>query len=131
MNDSIFVDVLNTSKYLLHELDGFSLIESFFLDDVVEQLSTFCVFHNEMNVCFSLNDFVQLDNVGMSKYLQNANFAGDAFDVRLLDDFLFLKGFDCHLLFSKDVSAQFNLAKCALANRTAYPVVTQNDLVWS
>lgn len=41
--------------------------------------------------------FVELDDVGVSNFLQDFDFPSDPFHVLLVVDFLFLKDFDGHL----------------------------------
>jgi hypothetical protein len=62
MHDAIFVDILYSCEYLLHKVDCFLLIKSFFFDYVIEEFSSFSIFHNEVNICFSLYDL----HVGLS-----------------------------------------------------------------
>ena len=40
--------------------------------------------------------FVKLDNIGVTQDLENADLAGNAFDVRLLHYLLFLQSLHCH-----------------------------------
>ena len=56
----------------------------------------------------------------MTKYFQDADLSRDSLDVGLLDNFLFLEGFDCDLLIGGDVQAQANLAKSALTYTFTY-----------
>ena len=56
MHDAIFVDVLHAGEYLLHEGDRFEFIESFLFDDVVEQFSSGCILHDEVDVGFGFDD---------------------------------------------------------------------------
>ena len=48
---------------------------------------------------------VELYDVGVSQYLQDAYFAGDSFDVSLFDNLFFLECFDCDFLIGGDVYA--------------------------
>ena len=56
MYDAIFVNVLYSCEYLLHIVDCFLFVESFFFDDVIEELSALCVLHNEVDISLSLYD---------------------------------------------------------------------------
>ncbi len=66
MNNTIFMNVLNTSNDLLHKFDSLGLIETFSFDNIIEQLSSFSILHDEMYVSFSLDNLIELYNVGMS-----------------------------------------------------------------
>lgn len=103
MNNSIFMDILNSRQNLLHKLDGFLLIESFSLDDIIEQLSTLCIFHYKVNVGFRLDDLIELDDIGMPEYFEDTNLSSDSFYIGLLNDFLFLKGFNGNFLLGVDM----------------------------
>lgn len=111
---------------MLEEAHGLALREALVLDDVIEQLAALRVLHNEVNIGLGLDDLlrrwaylVQLDDVGMSKDLEDADLACDSFDVSLLDDLLLLQGLDCHLLRGMDMHAHPHLAESALADALA------------
>lgn len=128
MDDSIFVDVLYACEDLLHEPDGFSFIETFSFDDVVKEFSAFRILHDEVDVCFGFDDFVELDDVGVTEDFEDTYFTGDAFDVRLFNDFLFLEGFYGDFFFSENVRAQLDFAEGAFADGATDPVVAEDDL---
>jgi len=65
MNYSKFMNVLNTTDYLLKYFAGFFLVHSFFANDVVEKLTPFHVFHDKKQMFGSFNNFIKLNNVGM------------------------------------------------------------------
>ncbi len=58
---------------------------------------------------------IQLDDVGVSQYLEDADLAGDSFDVRLLHYFLFLQRFDCDLLIGGGVDGQTDFTESAFS----------------
>ena len=55
MNDTIFMNVLHSWKDLMHEPDCLCFLNSFVLDDIVEEFPTFSIFHNQMNGSFCFN----------------------------------------------------------------------------
>jgi hypothetical protein len=57
-----------------------------------------------------------LDDIGVAKYLEDADLSGHSLDVRLLDYFLFLEGFYCHFLPRMDVHAHPHLAEGTLSD---------------
>lgn len=63
--------------------------------------------------------FVELDDVGVPEYFEDAYLAGDSFDVGLLDDLFLLEGFNGHLLLGGDVDAQPHFPEGALPD--AFP----------
>lgn len=56
MDDANFVDILYPCKDLLHESYCFFLIQSLFFNDIVEQFPSRGVLHDEVDVCFGLDD---------------------------------------------------------------------------
>jgi hypothetical protein len=62
---------------------------------------------------------VELYDVGVPEYLENADLSGDSFDICLFNNFLFLKCLNGHFLTSRDMDAQPHLAESALANGLA------------
>jgi hypothetical protein len=59
MYDTVFVYILDSCEKLLHEEDGFGLVESFFFDDVIEEFSSFSVLHDEVDVSFGFDDLCE------------------------------------------------------------------------
>lgn len=62
---------------------------------------------------------VELNDVGMSEDLEDADLSCNAFDIRLLDDLLLLQGLNGHFLASRNVNAKAHLAESALADGLA------------
>ena len=52
MNNSNFVNVLDARDNLLSKLDSFTFLYSFIFDDIIEEFTTFRIFHNQVNVGF-------------------------------------------------------------------------------
>ena len=50
------MDILNSCQNLLHEGDGFLLIQSFFPDNIVKKLAPWCILHDEVNIGFSFDN---------------------------------------------------------------------------
>lgn len=60
--------------------------------------------------------FIELDDVGVAEVLEDADLASDAFDVRLLHNFVLLQGLDCNFLLSQDMHTQAHLPKSPLSD---------------
>jgi hypothetical protein len=54
MDDSIFVNVLDSGEDLLHKVDNLGFFEFLFFYDKIEEFASFGILHNEMNVRFAL-----------------------------------------------------------------------------
>lgn len=98
MTDTALVQVLNSADQLPVELCSLLFVEASITDNEIEQLATVGMFHNHEKFLFCLNDFVKLDDVRVSNFLEDLDFSGDSFDVLLVIDFLFLKNFYGNLL---------------------------------
>lgn len=68
----------------------------------------------------SLDDFVELDDAGMSYEFEDMYFSGDSFDIGHVNDFLFLQDFYGDFLASWDVRCRFNFAESSFSECLAY-----------
>jgi hypothetical protein len=62
MDDTYAMNILNPWQDLLHIGNSFLFLESLFSDDVVEELPSRGVFHDEVDVRFGLNDLHRIEN---------------------------------------------------------------------
>jgi len=130
MNDVQLVEVLDASDNLVEERAGLGLFHAVALHDVVEQLTSFSELHYQVQLLGGLNDFVQLDDVGMPNDLEDMNLSSDSFDVVDIDDLVFLQNLYGDLLACQVVDSKFNLTEGALADGLAQDVLA--DIVhWS
>jgi hypothetical protein len=86
------------------------------------------VFHNEEEAIFSLNYFVELNDVRMahnSKYMYLSRYA---LNIVHIIDLPFVENLDGHLLPCKNVVTLFHFTKCALSERLFYFVVTNETI---
>ena len=113
--NSYLVDILDSAYNLLEESAGLLLLESLPLDDVVEQLTSVGVLHDEEQLARSFNDFIQLDHVGVSNNLQNVDFPRHPLHVRLVLYLIFFQNLDGHFLAGDEVSAEPDFSEGALA----------------
>lgn len=92
MNDLLKVAVFYARNDLVKKVSSFVCAETPFADNVIEELSTGDVFINEKDVCGSINDFIQADNVWMGTEMQDIDFSLNLFfhskllDLRLVQD---------------------------------------------
>lgn len=97
MNNIELMNVLNTTNDLLEYFAGFRLRDSaimkgllFALNDIIEELSALHVFHDEKQLLWGFDDFVQLNDTRMTDELQDMNLSTDALHICHIDDFLLL-----------------------------------------
>jgi len=65
--------------------------------NIVEEFTILAVLHDEEELTLSLNDLVQLDDVGMPDLLEDLDLAADSLNVFLVFNSWFLKNLDCNL----------------------------------
>lgn len=61
MSDPDFMDVLNPIDNLMEEFSRFLLLDSFALDDIVEELSILHELHNQKELFGGFDDLIELD----------------------------------------------------------------------
>ena len=83
-----FSHILNPIQYLSVEFDCRLLSQLLALDDVIEQFTSLCILHNEVQFRISFYDFIQLDEVWMSDHFENLDFSSDPLNVALVFNFI-------------------------------------------
>lgn len=69
MNNVEFGHVLNTREQLLKEAASLFLLDALMLHDVVEELATRGVLHDEVELLLSFDDLVEVDDVRVVHHL--------------------------------------------------------------
>lgn len=110
-----FVNVFDTGNKLLVHSDSCFLMQPLMRDNVVEQLSVLAVLHDKEQFALSLDDFVQLDHIGVPHLLKDLDLPTDSFDVLLVFYSRLFKNFDSYFLVCKVVRGKLNLSKCSFA----------------
>jgi hypothetical protein len=85
---SEFMKILNTTDDLLEKFACFYFLQTLFLDDVVKKFAPTSVLSNQEQLFRCLNDFKQLDDVGVPNALQNINLPGYSLNISLLNNLL-------------------------------------------
>ena len=93
------MDVLDATDELLKVLACLLLSQPLVLHDDVEQFSARGELHHQVKILLSLDDFIDLDDVGMMKLLENLDLSADALDVFLVFDSRLFENFDGNLKF--------------------------------
>ena len=122
------MEELDSRDYLVIKSTGFFLRETVFAHDVVKELATAGIFHNQEDACLCLNDLVQFNYVTMANTLKNLDLANHAFNVCLVSNTLFLEDFNCHKLTTRQVLAELHIAESALAQVFKKTVLVSNHL---
>ena len=66
MHNTVLMYILNSRDDLLHELNRLFLIQPFSLNDIVEKFSSLSILHDQVNICFGLNDLCEVENTSYS-----------------------------------------------------------------
>lgn len=115
VHNAQFVDVLDARDDLLVHFDCLFLLEATVFHDMLEELPTRAVLHDQVQVVVVLNHLVKLDYVWMTNFLEDCNLSVDSVDVALVFDFVLLKDLDGNLVSSNDVRALLHLSEGAFA----------------
>ena len=120
MDDVELVEVLNSSDDLMKELESLRLFYSLVLDDVIEELSSISILHDQVKLLWRLNDLIQLDNIWVADHLKNVDFTSDSLDIVHVLYLIFLQNFDSDSFIGQLVNAQLHFSERALSNRLVY-----------
>jgi hypothetical protein len=81
MDDVESMDILNPCDDLLEELAGLFFFNSIVRNDVFEEFTATGILHDQIELAGGLDDFVELDDVGVADQFQDMNFSGNPFDI--------------------------------------------------
>ena len=109
------MNVFNTRDDLLVHFGCFFFLKSPILDDVLEELTTRAVLHDEIEVIVVLYHFIQLNHMWVSDTLKNRNFSVDSVYVGLVFYLVFLQDLYCNFVASYNVCALFHFTKCTFS----------------
>lgn len=123
MHDIESMNVLDASNDLLEESTRVSLLDAGVLDDVVEEFSSDCVLHDEVELFGRFDDLIQLNDIWVPDQLQNVDLASYTFNVRHVADAVLFQYLDSDLLTRQCMHAQLNLPECTLPNAPSKSVV--------
>ena len=80
-------NILNTAKELLEKSAYLFFLHPLVLHDVVKELTPGGVLHDKVQFFLSLNNFIQLDHLGMLHNFQNVNFPRNPLYISNVYDF--------------------------------------------
>ena len=96
--------VLNPANNLLEEFACLRFLKFLLLHNVVEQLSSTDIFHNEKELLGRLNNLEQLDDVGVSDEFEDVNFSSNSLYICFFRYFPFFQDLDCYLYIQRMIS---------------------------
>ena len=98
MNYVQFVKVLYPVYDLLEKPTRFFFFDSLLLHNVVEELSPRSVLHYQVQFSWVLENFIQLDYIGMANKFQDVYFSSYSFNISHVLDLVLLQNLRRHLL---------------------------------
>jgi hypothetical protein len=105
------VNLLNAREDLVEEAASLAFSDSPTCYNMIKELSTTAVLHDEIQLARRLDDFVQLDNVRVLDQFQYVNLPCDSFNIGHVNNPFLLKDLYGHLLSGEYVCPQFHLAE--------------------
>ena len=107
--------VLNPCNDLMQEPTRLFFLNPLVFNNVLKQLSASCILHYQVQLFWSFNYLVQLNNIWMPDHLQDVNLSSYSFYIVYVDNFVFLQDFDCDFLTCEIVKTQLDFAKRPLS----------------
>jgi hypothetical protein len=98
MDDSYFMDVLDSRDKLVEHFSSLRLSNAFIFDNMVEELALFHELHDQKELFRCLDDFIKLYYMWMSYEFENVNLPTDSFNVSYFCNFALFQYFDGYLL---------------------------------
>eukprot|EP00437_Effrenium_voratum_P067494 CAMPEP_0181504056 /NCGR_PEP_ID=MMETSP1110-20121109/57287_1 /TAXON_ID=174948 /ORGANISM="Symbiodinium sp., Strain CCMP421" /LENGTH=121 /DNA_ID=CAMNT_0023632881 /DNA_START=326 /DNA_END=688 /DNA_ORIENTATION=- len=119
MNDIHPMDLLNPGHDLVKEAACLSFFHPALGHDVVKQLPTGTILHDEIQLTWCLYDLVELNYVRMLHQFEDVNFPGNSFHISNIHNSLLLENLHRHLLARKNVGSELDLSESPLPDRLA------------
>lgn len=94
----VLVDIVHPRENLQQEGSSISILDFVQLDDMVKELPTIRVLHDEVKRSRGFYYLVKLDNVLMAHCLEDVDFPGYTLQVRLLFDLILFQDLNRNLL---------------------------------
>ena len=122
--------VFNTTEYLLEEFTCFFLFYSLMLYNIIKQLTSWCVFHYQIQLLRRFYNLIKLYHMRMLNNFQNVNFTRNSFVICCIHYFAFFENLHSNSCFCKDVHADFDFAECSFADCFTEDVLSNFPLMW-
>lgn len=74
---------------------GLVFFDFLLVNDLVEEVTTLCVLHDEVELFRGLDDLVELDDKGVSQFFHYLELSGYSDDIGVLKDKVFLENLYC------------------------------------
>lgn len=91
------MDVVDCWDQLLEIFASNFFFKSLVGHDQVKELSSLCIFHYQVEVLVSLDDFIELYYIGVVYLFKNFDFSWNSFNIFLIFNFTFFKDLNSNL----------------------------------
>ena len=118
--------VFDTVQDLEENAGRFTLLYLTLVHNVIKEIATGAVLHNQVVLAFGFNDLVQLRNMPVREFLQYGKLALYLVDYAAVSDLAFLDNFNSNFLPSLFVHGLLDYAMLALAQRLANDITSEN-----
>ena len=99
------------------------------LYNIVKELSSRCVLHDEIQLLLSLNNFVELDHLRMLHNLEDMYFSGNPFNISNIYDLALLQDFYSNFSLCENVHADLNFSESTFSDSLSQDVLAHFTLV--
>ena len=115
MAHSVLVNVLNTGDQLHVQLASLLFRESLTINNEIEELTTWAVFHNQEKLLVGFDDLIKHDYILVLHNIKNLDLPAYSVNITLALDPVLLKNFDGYFLFGDQVLTKHDLSEGALS----------------
>jgi hypothetical protein len=115
--------LLDSCNDLMEKAAGLGLLHSAIGHDVIEELATGGVLHDQVKLPSRLNDLIELHDVGMPYKLEDVHLSGHALHICNLLDAVLFEDLHRDSLAGENMSAELYLAESALADGLAQNIM--------
>ena len=115
MSNSFGMKVFHSQRDLCEYGSSLFFLDFFFGNNLVKQISALCILHDQVEFFGGLDDFIELDNKGMSEFFHDFKLASDSDNISVLKDEILFEDLDCDILLCKFMASEFNFSEIAFA----------------
>lgn len=116
MDNIQLVQILNSRSNLMEKFDRLWLFNPVVFHDIIKKFTTAHIFHDQVELLWCLNNFVELNNVRMPDHFEDMDLTRYSFDIVHVLDFIFFKNFYRNLLTGAVMNSELHFSESTLAN---------------
>ena len=109
------MEMFNSLKNLIEEICGIYIIHSVVFNDVIKQLTSIGVLHDQVKFILCLDDLVELNDPWVPNLFQDSYLSSNPINVHLIRDFWFFQDLYCNFLLGDSLNSQFYFSECTFS----------------